>query len=555
MAKARAFRNPDDYDMYNANQYSDPSTAVLKPGRRSAEFNISKPDGSKTSVGGNEAVPLSGTNRKLFSDDYSEDEFNRVQNRHSEWQVSAPKRFQASKDETEQRVGKIIAGQMPHAGESFRETADRVLSTGQQWRPEVTLPSEGQASPGAGWYFDQNRHYREKVPTPETTRSTIIGGSAMSPRNSPAMERQAGVELASAHDSGAEITIPKGLAEHVNSVHAKGKKPLIPEAQIGTSTPISDIHPDVIATLATKKARNKAPAFYKSSTVDFTKIGKGSPNVATGVKGVRGAAVEDVAPPLSAPKVNTYTQSSLDYHASPDVESNYKAAVSQIAGAPAPAIDKTVRLTPDVINHAMTKFGKGTESFNSNDRAVQELQLNAGRRVHVDGLHPAIVEALSDHPNSQVRAAALSSANHPTVADTWVQAAVAGAPQATLLPKDYLEKRSKGKKVSSPMNFTSVYKATGSGGTGAGYWGVKSNSAGESLLDATTGNAAIKGSALQHSAVDHIVRLASHRARQVLGTEENLPSTGVQESHAWTIPRRLAGKDPEYKKAFKKEGR
>lgn len=596
----------------NLVRYERGMSTVIPP-RRDGDSRISlrritADSDTSTPISQGSPVPLSGPGRKLFTEDLSHPEMRRLEMKHGEWQHDIVPRYAGSPDPVDQHISQVFQTRR----ESFDQTAKRTLKEGTAWANDVRMPGDA-AAPGAGWYYDQNEHYRThsqpgvSAPNPDgandpQVRQAIIGGSAMSPRNSPDRERASGEELSRNHLSQTKVTIPRNVATWINR---QAKRTVVPEEHVLTPVDINDLHPDAIKALGSADRRAKFPRMDKDSPVNWKNVALGSPNVSKGIAGIRGATLDEVAPPLDAPKVNTYAQNNLDFQeAVPGQRKHYEDLVGASTGVPAAPVSKAVSMTPDLVDHVMKSLGYGMSSFNGNDRAVRQIQANAGRTVNIDHLHPAIVEALSSsevrvsHPD--VHHTALTSANHPIVADTWVHGAIAGQPQASVVPPGYLEARQsntvaeesyqkaladhkvamtghreelKARKASgaegsspvapeppakpvkdrrgqAPVQPKSVYKSAGSE---QGYWTKKTLNSGEGILDVDRGNAAIREPALQHAANDHIVRRAAHLAPEVLGTAQTLPSVGVQESPLWTTPRRVAGKDPEYNAYLKSQ--
>jgi hypothetical protein len=507
-----------------------------------------------------EKLHLSGRDRALYSEDLSDGELGRLERKHQEWQSGLPDRMSGRTDQKPTKKSKSVARAVAgnyHApgitvggapsGETYEQSAGRVLRTGAEDNASTRMPGEGAA--GSGWYYGQNRAYRGGINTNDAdfVDRVITGGSAMSPLNDPDMERSSAIEIANAHAEGRTVQMSQQVAGWVN--RQKGTSGLVPKSQTSTPVPISDLHPEVVSSLSRSERRKLMPAFDRKSSVDFATVAKGGVNVAKGVSGIRGdKGVEDLSPALSAPKVNTYTHNNLDFQAARSGdEEHYKALVDEAAGGPAPTRQRANRfeLTDGLVEHALARHGKGSAEFDPNDRAVRELELNRGRAVNMDLMHPANVAALGDRgvreTRPDVQHAALTSANHPTVGDSWVNAAIAGQPQATVLPEGYFTKK---KRAGGPLNPMSAFKEAGS--ESVGYWNSKTLESGEPILSVKDGR--VGPSALLHTNQDHILRQAAHRSPEVLGTSTPTPSVGVQESLAWTAPRRVAGKDPAYNK-------
>ena len=541
------------------NPNADPTEFTVKANRRLGQTRDEK----------GEPIPLSGRNRRLYYEDLSDTEAARLEQKHREVQRDVVQEHEAFTEPTVRRA----ASQLTPRDESFNETSDRILRTGQDWTDATTMSGEEDTVPGTGWYFNQNRAYRRSVSTtsPARIERAILGGSAMSPMNSPSSELASAVELSDAHTKNKKVVISKNVADYVNFVHSKENDkiakqtkttrsplPLVEPHHIGTEVSIKDLHPEIINTLSSLKRAEAHPEFDDvNSHIDWKSIRKGSPNVTSGVAGIRGAALEELAPPLSAPKVSTYTENNRDFQASPQTEATYRelGSAGRPGAAQPPAQDRRFRLDDSLISHVESTLTNADGSINKDDAAYRQLKANKGLRVQMEALHPHIVGALS-HPNIReshpdVHSLALSSANHPIVADTWVQGAIAGQPQASLIPEDYLGAMhehltqlaagTRSERPSRPQNVTNIYKQAGSD---VGYWRRKSLASGEAITDVP--NSDIHYRALQHAAADYIVRNAAQRTPEVLGTTNPLPSVNVQEGLGWTIPRRVAGKDTRF---------
>jgi hypothetical protein len=538
------------------------------PRRGEGNFTLKLQDGGEKRVE-TEAptkVPLSG-NRTLYEEDFSTTESSRAERAHREFQSSISDRYSQIPQGT---VAANAVASMSPRNEAYGETARRILQTGQQWTPKLQHPGETSV-PGTGWYFNQHNFYEENSGSrnPRDIDRAIVGGGAMSPMNDPVLERAAGVELSKAHLDKAPVTLTKAMAKWINTRHkydSKGNlkktpKGMVEDHQVSSPVAINDLHPDVIGTLKSREARDTFPNFYKKSEINWDNIAKGAANVSQGVRGIRGATADELSPGQTSPKVHTYTKNILNFiNASPQHRTAYDALVSaSVQGTPAPNINKSFTLTNELAEHVLQTFGKGTDSFNPRDRAVQQVELNRGQTVHSDDLHPAIVGALGhrdvavNHPT--VHLAALTSVNHPTVSDTWMNAAIMGQPQATVLPVNYLNKKAQGVPVSTPTNVTSLYKLSGSNykpgkdeaSAGmkseykTGYRTTKTLQSGETILDVPNTN--LKPESIQHATNDKIIRMSAELSGDEYGTGVNLPSVAVQESIGWTVPRAVSGKD------------
>lgn len=526
----------------------------LPGGRRKVkEWNVESKKGT--------TIPLSGPDRRVFEEDYSDTEAPRVE--------AAQRRFQAGlNDRLSQEIDKLGAkvdsgtakkdeiaqhakyqsywrsNQFKPLEESREETATRILKSGADLAQKVRLPGEGRM-PGAGWYFDQNADLSAGLVTksPEAKDALITSSGSMSPLNAPDQEARAARELHRAHATGATVTVSKGahkwLKGKVDPEHHDAITPNMP-------TPVNDLHHSVVSSLARRTRRDKFPGVDKTSEVDFSEVARGGTNVEKGVRGARGESSDVLTPPTSAPKVSNYTMNIRVHDAPESVQTDYRDRVNSTADltsdspkwdAPRPGIseDRTLHLDDGTVGHLMKHLGEGTDLFDPEDRAVRQVKMNAGRTVPVDALHPRLVEALA-HPtntNGRARHLALTSHNMPTTQDSWVNAAILGQDSGQPGYKD-------------------------SGSENLGYWKSAARVGLNSITDVpnTAVNRAKEGrantreittDAHQHAAQDKTIRMGARVASEMLG--RSIPSVGVQEAHAWTEPRRNAGGDDAYNAA------
>lgn len=557
----------------------------IVPSRRAGERQVHTPKYEALPGGGRKVkswktetikgtqIPLSGPDRRVFSEDLSETELPRLEEAHKQFQSNMTGRAETQINKLEAKgtedslkqagLYRQMQSALSNRSESFKETGDRILKSGGDWAGATRMRGES-AMPGAGWYFRQNSHLRRGATgsSRAETNALITASGSMSPLNAPETESESAIEINRAHKEKSTVTITPDVAKWVRE--RDGIKPGdLPNEHVGAPVAINDLHHNVVSQLARKERREAFPDMQ--SGADFDKIAKGGTNVDKGVQGARGVPSDVLSPPTTAPKVNNYTMNTLVHEAPKSVVRDYTARMDATGGitstspglprngAPADKAQRTVHLDTALVSHLSKQLGKGTSSYNEDDQAVRALKMNAGRTVHVDDLHPRLVEAMA-HPTNKdkgSRALALTSSNMPTTQDSWVNGAVMGQPQATVVPRGYLEAKAKGESVAPPTNTTSVYKAAGS--EQLGYWSSNqihdetASKGKRGILDVSNTDKArpdgreIGKAALQHAAQDHIIRSAARRAGTATGA--TVPSVGVQEAQGWTVPRRVAGGD------------
>lgn len=408
------------------------------------------------------------------------------------------------------------------SAETPRQTGERTLAEWQKNAPSHRLPGEGVA-PRPTWYFEQNDEYVKRSGDPSNwahNKAAITGGGSMSPLNSPENEVASGSEMGRAKAAGTEIVIPEDLAKDIGGLRPD---------QIGTPIKYADQDYNVVKGLsdADRRAKPEFAGYYADSPVDHFQVARGGASIDKGVRGVfKGESNASLNPALEAPKVHTYVDNLLNHRASPEVQAEY-AQASDAAVYATPDSSRTgtratrVRLEDDVVDHVLReRFGKGTDSFNPEDRAVWQLEQNRGRRINTDNMHPAAVSGLASESlreagkHSTVDAALLSS-NMPTVQDTWQMAFATNAPEG---------------ETSDGANIRKML-----GSDELGYYNSKTFDDGTPVLNSDDGRIGPK--AIQHATLDAITRAS---ARSV-----DMPSVALQSSQ-WTVGRRKAERDAQF---------
>lgn len=514
----------------------------------------------------NNPLHLSGR-RQLFYEDLDLASRARLEEKHRQFQESLP--YEVTKPSADPGRTQFAAAQVMHSrGESLDQAAKRIATDDDYWarQPQVRQPEDGADKlPGAGWYFSHNEHYRVTHPTVPNASDT---GSVMSPLNSPDNEKAATKGLLRAQDK--HITITPEMAAHIRKTVAlkKGEDPggLIEERHVGVPVRTKDLHPKVVKYLTLEDTADRFPDAITSWTSpgDRALVRLGGTNVDSGARVLyKGETLDEVANPQSAPKVNNYGKANKNFYPT-KAGKQYFMDRANMAETPREGMipmndSQEFTMTPGLVDHTLKMMGHGTDAFDPEDRAVQEVVANAGKSMHMDFAHPAIVQALGDlgvkrgHP--RVHAQALASMNHPIVADSWMNAVVAGQPQATVLPTD-----KEGNRTSrSPLGEgTSVFKEAGVYWPNAGVHNpakspmtadgkkvklrkgktpnpnVREIDQDESIL--TAGDTKVYGggaSGLQHAADDYVIRRAARW--------RNVPSVAEQAS-SWTVNRRIAGR-------------
>lgn len=512
--------------------------------------------------------------RPLFREDLNEDEKNRMDKRRQEVAASAP--AVAAKEVKDKKLAGELAKVKPKR-ESRKAVTGRIADTLMNPDPELRLPGEP-VVPNADWYPRIHggplRKIAEDTGLPHERVATASG--VMSPQNNPADERVATRAFAEAESRNSTLRVSQQLANYMP------KSSRIREQGAGEYG-FAELEPDEIRRVATAKNRDSG---HVTSEADLKGMAKAGTNKVSGVRGLRGASVSELAPPGSAPKVHTYTQHGYAFgtlHESSDrpgggskfdpndnfiaEEVRFRAAhaATQIPGQTNLDVhglnDDTIHMTKELYDHLTSKGATVRGNL-------------IGRPVRVRDLHPSAVFALS-HPDvsavhadgDRIQKLAKLSSNLPTVMDSWANGVVHGYGT-----------------ISATLS-----KPTGS--NKAGYWMGKSLADGSDILDTRDGR--VSAAALQHADYDSLHRDAAkeitsrmsvyteppkkatlgkgatseeRRARKAevaeatkkasaarkdaAPTSMDYPSTAVQ-AGSWVLERRGAGKDADFNRAKK----
>lgn len=426
--------------------------------------------------------------------------------------------------------------------ETVDSMADRISSTFDDMssRSDLRMPGEeDQRAPGLEWYFDHNTHYAtQHMDAPHA--STI--GSVMSPNNDPDNEKIATKGLLAIKD--APTYISRNTAKYL--VKKTGVE--VPSEQIGNTVSASALHPTHISALIRDDAPSAPTSKWPSGAKDQIRL--------SGTNASQGAAaafqfdfdkespgaIREFINPQSAPKVWHYAVANQNF-----VEDG-RDMFSHRANNPGRAYVKDGRIsmgvfemTPEIAQDVLRiQYGHGTPEFDPQDRAVKEIQANIGRMVNPDNLHPATVQALT-HPTIRSRSPhvsnlALASSNHPIVADSWMNAATAGQPQATVIPTDS-DGRPSYRRPGRVETATSIFKTGGEYFDNMSIENKKAPKGREKILDSSPAGSKIAARSLQHALEDKAVRMSAASTGE--------PAVGKQ-AGTWTLIRRYSGKDPVY---------
>lgn len=555
---------------------------MVTPRRRVGQFDLLEegPGGELQKSGrgyGGAEIPLSGVTknrRMLYTNDLSDTEMSRLEQAHQEWQAGTVQRLRDHKtSESANRFGQqfshhfgepgypdrdygIRAGG-PAKGETFDQTADRMLEDGRSHANYIAqqLGNPGQ-NYGNGWYFEQNRGYREGIKSadPEVVDRGIYGGSSMSPQNSPEREMASGIEMTNAELHGGKFKVPDNASSWV-SPNPKNKRRLDPKWD-GREVSFSELDDEAVKVFKDKDFGEAFPEMQGAGGTAWDKVRLGGSEITAGMDGIRGKHPDLLRPPLAAPKVAQYGKNNAEYESpSPEHEADYIRQGENLLGGRRESRSQAFRMTDELADYVLDRHGRGTDNYNPDDRAVQEVEANRGRLVDANHMHPANVGHLSHRDVEQiggadVRHAAQSSSNRGTVIDTWVNGGMNGLPHATLIPKGRqaaLDKAAAKGKTASPVPVSRRSSAFKVGGTEDGYWRSKSLADDTPILDVNadgSGNSAIGPKTLMHAAGDHIMRSIAEKS--------DAPSTAAQESIVWSAQRATAGKDDQYEAATKK---
>lgn len=489
------------------------------------------------------------TGRPLFYEDLSLTERGRADARYVEHHNTIQQRNEGMLVATNAKVRKQAADMAPHLKNNPRSLEDAAHAIGESVAHPTSrrLPTDP-ARPGAGWYFEHNEELRRANPTVESERLATTSG-VMSPLNNPVQERTAAKAILDAQDRNLPMYVSKRAASAAN----KAVKGAIPEGSAG-SRQFRELSADGVRGLvqakdSVKSVDGRASRGRRGSlgNVDLESMALGGVNVGKGVAAARGAHLNELVSPASGPKVSTYVRSAEAYDSTDKVvrEEYHRRATHLVnepdqldlsqAGSqfrkefdPHSLTDDSFDVTEAHAAHLRQRLGEG-------DAAAA---VPVGAKVKMSELHPAAVQAFAHSKTSETvdqrtHRLALLSSQHPTVQDSWLNAAFSD--------QEHLDLPS-----SNPFTTASLHKRAGS--EKWGYWqGKKVTVDGKAtdIIDKRPGANANTPSGIQHAVQDFGARAAakSIRAKHDIGWD--IPSTLVQESR-WTDSRRDASKDPDY---------
>lgn len=484
--------------------------------------------------------------RPLFREDLTPAERKRSDLKRRETQKAAP--AIAVGETKDAATLDALAVTKPHV-ESRRRVVNRL--TQDLINPDASLQMPGESTiPGADWYPRVHgarlRGIANETGVEHETVATTSG--VMSPQNPPEAERAAVRALADAHSKDATFEITpavKEVTEASMGIDKKtGERKPTPVSDLGEGTArFSEMSPEQIRDLTSKTVRD---SHVVASTMDLAGVARAGTNKVNGVRGIRGATVNELAPPNSAPKVATYTRHGYTFGVPHDEDaargygSGPAAPESEepkFGGDQDPFIAEEIRFRA---THAATQMrGQTTlDAWGLNDDSIEMTKglhdylsskgapvraRSIGQRVQVRDLHPAAVLALSHpdvsdhHPDGErLQKLAKLSSNLPTVIDSHANGTIHGY---------------KGL----------VAKPTGSGA--AGYWATKTLEDGTPIMDSR--DARVTEPGLQHAEYDSLFRDTAKNVVKEMDMDMDYPSTAVQ-AGLWTKDRRLGQDDPAF---------
>ncbi len=498
--------------------------------------------------------------RPLYREDLTPAERKNTDRMRQEQQYAAPG---IAMTETNDAATKDALANVKPRRDSRSKTVRRLADGLMHPDPELRLPGEA-TIPDADWYprVHAARLRGVAVDTGLDPKTVATASGVMSPLNSPDNERAAVRAIADAHSRGAQFKITPAVQEAVASsmpVNKKtGRRELssVSELRDGEAK-FADLSPEQIRDLTSKPVRD---AGVLSTDLDLSGIARAGTNKESGIRGIRGETVNALAPPSSAPKVNTYTQHGYNFGVphSEDAASGYGTTsvpeqkadeppkfggsgdpfiASEIRWRTGHAVDKASgavhkdQSTLDVwgLNDDHIEITKGLHDYlTSRGAPVRGRQI--GTQARVRDLHPAAVQALADPAVSQhhddgerLQKLAKLSSNLPTVVDSHANGSVYGYGGLSSKP-------------------------TGSGK--AGYWQKKTLADGTPIMDSK--DARVTTAGLQHAEYDSILRDTAKHITGTTGMDMDYPSTAVQ-AGTWTADRRLGQDDPKFNRAKRDE--
>lgn len=477
--------------------------------------------------------------RPLEREDMSSAERRRMDQKRKEQQRGAP--AIAVTETNDPRTKDALLGLRPRS-ESRRRVVDRISHSLINPDPNLRMPGESTV-PGADWYPAEHASVLRATAVQYGTvpEHTATSSGAMSPQNDPAFERVAAAAIAHAESRGAQfrITAPlKDAVEQSMPVDKKtGERKPTPVSGLAEGTHrFSDLPPEAIRDMTSAGVRETG---LHDTDVDLAGIAKAGTNKVNGVRGARGVPLNELAPPSSAPKVNTYARHGYTFGVPFAEDAATEPTPESVAQGKqwSPFIAEEIRFRA---THAATQI-PGQTTIDTNGTKDDTIQMTKGlhdyltsrgapvrgsqigQSVRVRDLHPAAVLAMSHpaveehHPDGEhLRKLALLSSNLPPVIDSHANGTVHGYPGITAKP-------------------------TGSGR--AGYWPRKTLDDGTSIVDSK--DARVTTAGLQHAEYGSIMRDAAHDVVRKMGMDLDYPSTAAQ-AGTWTEGRRLGEDDPKF---------
>lgn len=480
--------------------------------------------------------------RALYREDLTPAERKRSDRKRRETQKAAP--AIALTEAKDPATREVLSRTKAHS-----ESRPRVVNrlTHDLLNPDASLQMPGESTiPGADWYprIHAGRLRGTANETGVDAETVATSSGSMSPQNSPENERSAVRSIATAHASDATFDITPDVKGVVQGEMSDDKVSPVQELRNGTSR-FSELSPEQVRDVTSKAVRDSG---MLSSSMDLSGIARAGTNKVSGVRGIRGATVNELAPPNSAPKVNTYTRHGYTFgvpHAE-DAPRGYGEAAAapegtdpEYGGKQDPFIAEEIRFrakhaatqmkgqtTLDVygLNDDTIEMTKGLHDYLTSKGAPVRAR-SIGQQVRVRDLHPAAVLAMA-HPDvsahhedgERLQKLAKLSSNLPTVIDSHANGTIHGYKGLAAKP---------------------------TGSNNAGYWGTKTLEDGTPIMDSR--DARVTTAGLQHAEYDSILRNTAKNVVKHMDMDMDYPSTAVQ-AGLWTKDRRLGQDDPAFNK-------
>lgn len=420
-------------------------------------------------------------------------------------------------DNYERTAARTVEGRTGHTNDDL---GDSSLSAQDYASTVNSRAGKGTVTPhGSAWYGVHSKELSDIADVNQASRAqTIVAAGTMSPQNSPAQEKRAAGQLASATRKNPAVTLSADAPAAAGT--KMGMSP-------GETKHFNDIAPDSVASMPKQRAHLSGPGVSELITDG---LAKGGTEVASGTqvsRGERGQA--DLG---STGKVTSYVHQSL-----------LAGGIDSLGerGADANDWSEFNRRTHESVpgNHSYfeqdTLFGKDWEADPYGRAHVAEGILNPGHRPAESKMEPSISSS-QFYPDSAIANTRSPHVEATTAQDTWQMA------QQQNLPRG-VEGRNVGNQSQRDGSYRALpaSKAMGSDPVTVGY------GSGAQYMPTPKGDTKLSSAEAQHAIHNEVNNLAASRLtsraeRRGANMGAGLPAVATQ-AGSWTGYRGDMGKD------------